>query len=110
MKITITDKKENLFLNRTELHGTIEFSGATTSNAQLAEGLAKQLHQEANVIVIKQIHTEFGQQKGRFLAYAYAQEKDRKKGEMMTKHLRKKLEETQKKAAEAAAAEKKGGE
>src|SRR3989339_205349 len=100
MQVTIQDKKENIFLDRTEVKGTISFEGTTPSNVQLAEALAQQLKKEVPLVVIKQIHTSFGQQGANFLAFAYHTLEAKQKTEKMTKHLRSKLEEEKKKAAE----------
>lgn len=105
MKITIQEKKENKMINRLEVKGVISFHGATPSNHDVISMLAKELGCDASLIVMKNIHNNFSRQEAKFSAVAYKDANTRKTTEKMTSHLKKKLEEEMKKAAEAKKAE-----
>ena len=105
MKITIQEKKENPLLNRTEVKGSIEFDDITPSNVKLAESLAKETKKDINLIVVKSIYTNFGQKLADFEAIIYDNMEAKNKIEMLTKHIKKKMEEDRKSAEEAKAAE-----
>jgi len=105
MKVTIQEKNDNPLLGRLEVSGVLEFEGATPSNAQLAEALAKELKKELGLVVVKSIYTRFGHQNAEFTAVIYNDEAAKDKIEMLTKHIKKKLEEERKKAEEARKAE-----
>ncbi len=105
MKITIQEKKENILLNRTEVKGDIEFDDITPSNVKLAESLAKETKKDINLIVVKSIYTNFGQKVADFEAIIYDNMEAKDKIEMLTKHVKKKMEEDRKSAEEAKAAE-----
>lgn len=106
MNLTITEKTENKLLNRTMVNGKIEFEQATPRNDQLAAALAKELKKDIDLVVIKNIHTEFGQKKASFRALVYEFQEAKKQLEKMTKHLKKKLAEGAGKKEETPAAEK----
>jgi ribosomal protein S24E len=106
MQITILEKNVNALVGRTEIKGKITFKDATPSNAQLTEGLNKELKKEVSLIVIKNIYTNFGHQEASFTVFVYNDQEAKNKAEMVTKHLKKKAEElakaeTEKKAAAA---------
>ncbi len=72
MHITITEKKDNPFLKRVELKGNLVFEGATPSNAQVGEALAKELKAASTeLVVMKHIYTRFSHQEAEFTAVAY---------------------------------------
>lgn len=72
MHITITEKKDNPFLKRVEMKGTLVFEGATPSNAQVGEALAKELKAaSAELVVMKHVYTKFSHQEADFTAVAY---------------------------------------
>lgn len=101
MHINITGKKENLFLKRFELRGTISFEKATPSNVQLAEGLAKEMGSEVGLVVVKHIYTKFSHCEADFEALVYKSKEAKDKTEKKAPH--------EKKKDKAAAAEKKEG-
>ena len=105
MKITIQEKKENPLLNRIEVKGIIEFDDITPSNVKLAEVLTKETKKDINLIVVKSIYTNFGLKLADFEAIIYDNAESRDKVEMLTKHIKKKMEEDRKSAEEAKAAE-----
>ena len=101
MQITIEHKKENLLIKRTDITGKVVFTGATPSNKDVIAALAKQLHIDPSLLVMKTIHTSFSHQQATIHAAAYANVETKNKYEMMTSHLRKAADEAKKKAAEA---------
>ncbi len=72
MEIEIKEKKDNTLLQRQEVTGEITFTGATPSNKQLQEELAKKLGVQPEVLIIKHIYGRFGEGKAKFEAVAYA--------------------------------------
>ncbi len=102
MNLAISEQKENSLLQRTEVKGIITFDGATPSAHDVTEALAKSFTDDVLLVVVKKIHTIFGQQKAAVTAVVYDSADARKRGEVMTKHLRKKAEEEAKKRAEEA--------
>ena len=102
MELTLTKEKDNAFLRRKEIEGTITFVGATPSKATLTEAFSKKTGSAKELIVTKGIHTTYGSQTANVSAYTYTDEKSRKQGEPLTHVHRKKVAEEKKKAAEAA--------
>ncbi len=102
MELKLNEKKENVFLNRLELTGTLDFTGATPANVQLAEALAKEFKTSADKIIIKRIGTKFSRHTANFLAYVYKDSSAKNKAERVTAHLKKKAEEAKKAAGKAA--------
>jgi len=78
MELTITNQKENKILKRKEIEGTITFTGATPSNTQVQEEIAKKLNIQKEKIVTKQIINKFGTTNATFKAYAYETEEQLK--------------------------------
>ncbi len=72
MDIEIKTEKQNPFLERKEIRGELKFTGATPSNKQLKEELAKKIAIEEDRIVVKHIYGRFGNEKAKFEAYAYS--------------------------------------
>lgn len=96
MNISILEKKESPLLKRREVSGEITFEKATPSNKEVAESLAKQLNTSADLIIMKNIYTRFGQQKAKFLAMAYDNKDAQKFTEKLTSTERKKITEAKK--------------
>jgi ribosomal protein S24E len=99
MQVTIKDKKDNQLLGRLEISGNISFEGITPSNVKLAEVIAKEVKSKIELVIVKNIYTQFSQQEANFSAMVYKDSESLKKTEMSTKHLRKKEEEMKKKLA-----------
>jgi len=97
MQLTINTKNKNELLNRTEVFGKVTFEKETISNKELAEAIAKELKSNVNLVVMKQIKTQFGQKEANFNALVYDNQEAKDKTEKLTKHIKKKIEETQKK-------------
>ncbi len=104
MQVNIQEKKNNPFLKRVEVTGKITFEGATPSNAQLSEVIAKEMKAKAaECVVIKHIYSVFSGREADFEALVYDTVEARKGTEQLTAQERKKI-------AEAKKAEKKEGE
>ena len=71
MKITMTNKHENPYLFRTEVAGSIVFTGATPSYVQLKQELAAQLKVPEQTIAILHVYTKFGTSEAAFTAHVY---------------------------------------
>ena len=71
MEIKITQKKENNLLERTEMNGTITFTGPTPAYPQIKQALAQHLKIKEEVIAIKQVLTTFGTMSATFSANIY---------------------------------------
>ena len=104
MQLTITSKKANVLLERTQISGNLEFQGPTPTNLLVAEAIAKDIKTTTPLIIVKHIHTRFGAGQASFEAVAYNTLDAKIKIEPVTKHMKKKREEENKKAADAKAA------
>ncbi len=100
MQLNITEKKDNLLLERVEVLGTITFEGVTPSNSEVTEAIAKALKSDASLVVLKGIHTKFSEQVADVIALVYKTAEAKAKFETVTKHVKKKAEEVAKAAAE----------
>ncbi|HLD01106.1 MAG TPA: hypothetical protein VJC39_05145 [Candidatus Nanoarchaeia archaeon] len=100
MELTITSKKVNQLLQRTEVEGKIVFKSETPSNKEVIEKIAKEFKVDNFLVVMRTIQTIFGQKTARFAALVYNSLKDKTGTEQLTSHQRKKLEEEKKKQAE----------
>jgi ribosomal protein S24E len=99
MQLTIDQKMENPLLNRVEIFGSINYSGATPSNQEVAAAVAKEVPGE---IIVKHIYSKFSHQEASFEAFSYKDAASKNNVEKVTKHMRKKIAEAAKKAAEEA--------
>ena len=89
MEMTITEEKQNPYLKRKEIQGKITFTGATPSNVDTTKKLSEMTKSTEELVVIKHIYTQFGNQKGKFLAYIYETEEMKKKIEPKKKEKKK---------------------
>lgn len=101
MEITITTKNDNGLLGRSEIKGTLSFTGATPAYPQVKQSLATQLKVKEDVVVIQHVLTEFGSTKANFTAYVYESPEQLQKIEPKVKAKK------EKKAAETKTEEKK---
>jgi len=61
MKIEITEKKENLLQERTEVRFTVDHTGeATPTRKAVIDGLSKMLNAKKGTVVINNIDTQYG--------------------------------------------------
>ena len=100
MDLTLTEKKENVLLGRTEVKGVLKFEGATPSNAQVSEVLAKHFKTDAGNVVLRHVYTTYSKQEARVEGVVYNSVEGRKKVERLTPQQKKKLEEEMKEVAE----------
>ena len=100
MDLTLTEKKENVLLGRTEVKGLLKFEGATPSNAQISEALATQFKTDAGNVVVRHVYTTYSKREAQVEGVVYNSVEARKKMERLTPQEKKKLEEERKKAAE----------
>ena len=98
--MTITHKKENVLLSRTEVEGNVQFENATPSNNDIIGIVAKECKCEPAQIVINHIYTKFGQHTAQYSASVYSSTDARKKAVKLTSYQKKKMEEAAKKEAE----------
>lgn len=69
--MNILEKKPSPLLSRTEIKAEIDYTGATPSNEDIKQQLAKNLSANAELVVIKQILPVFGSGKSIITAYLY---------------------------------------
>jgi ribosomal protein S24E len=100
MNIHVTEERQNPLLGRKELTGTLEFTGATPSAADLQKKLAEHLKAAADTVAVKRIDTAFGSAHAHFEAFIYESKEQLAKVEPRKK-------EKKAKAGEAPAEEKK---
>lgn len=99
MELNIIHHEKNPLLQRSAITATVSFEGATPSNLQVGEALAKKLGIETSLVVVKQINTKFSHQQAECTALAYASAEAKKKAEKVLPHIRKKEQEAAKAAA-----------
>ena len=104
MKLNLTEKKENKFLDRLEVHGSLTFEGATPSTAQITQALVADLQVAPEVLVIKHIYTKYGRHEADVVAYAYSSAERRQHIEPVTAHQKKKVNEAKKEEKKEASA------
>ncbi len=71
MELHVKQDKKNALLHRKEVDGTLSYTGATPSNAQLQEALSKKFNTPADAIEVKHIYGAFGAQNATFTAHVY---------------------------------------
>ncbi len=75
MQLDITDKKEQKLLSRVEVKGIVRFdSGATPSNDNVKEAIAKSVGKDMKLVVVKNIYTHYGASSADVNAYVYDNE------------------------------------
>ena len=72
MKISDIEKTENELANRTEVSARFISGGATPSRKQLKDALSKELKAKEELVIIRNINSEFGFQQGTLHGYVYA--------------------------------------
>ncbi len=71
MEINITSKKEKALLGRAEIAADMKFKGATPSREALRKALAGELKKDEKLVIIDEIGSDFGSQRGRVSARVY---------------------------------------
>jgi len=112
MELKLENQKENKFLDRIEIQGSLSFTAATPSNKEIAKAIATKAKAEAGLVVVQNIYTTYGQTSAKFTAHVYKSkevmetfEKKGKKALEKEANAKKKLEEGLKAAAEKKEAE-----
>ena len=72
MELSITNKKENKALGRTEITAAISFDKAMPSRKEIREALCAATGAPAEQLVIISANGSFGTQKGTVLAHSYS--------------------------------------
>ncbi|MBW2992082.1 hypothetical protein KY345_02580 [Candidatus Woesearchaeota archaeon] len=104
MKLNIKNQKENPVLKRTEIEAELVFTGPTPSKETVKNEIASQTKADAELVEVKEIKTDFGNQSGKALIYVYQDAESKKE---MVKLNKKQIEKEQKTKAEAAPKEEK---
>lgn len=97
MQLSIDSQQKNPLLGRTEVSGTISFSGATPSNKEVIAAIAQQMLKEEQLVAVKNIYTKFSRPEANFQAGVYDSIQVRMKVERKTKYLRQQQEAASKK-------------
>ena|SRR3989344_1502701 len=71
MELSMKQEKENELLERKEVKGNLAFSGATPSNKELQEALAKKYNIPAEQVAVKHVYGDFGGITATFEAHIY---------------------------------------
>ena len=100
MQLTIDTQKDNPRLERIYVTGKITFEGSTPSNNEVIAEVSKKIGSKEELLVIKNIYTQFSRREAKFSAVVYKSAEARAKAERMTKHIRKQQEASVKKAEE----------
>ncbi len=98
--ITLKDKKVNPLLQRTEVMGDVLYEGATPTNVQIADVVARALHTEPAFVAVNHIYSRYGYQQASVSAFVYASAEARAKAERLTPTQKKKLAEEKKAAGQ----------
>ncbi len=95
MKLTITEQKKNPFLHREEM--IIEIISDTVPSSS---DLISEIGKDKDLLVVKKINTNFGQQKFIAEVFVYENVEIKERIETIPQKVRKKLKEEKKKAEE----------
>ena len=76
MDLKIIEKKEEPLLSRTKVISEANFDAATPSEKEVKSKIASSLKADENLIVVRNIYTDFGFKKAGITAYLYKDEKD----------------------------------
>jgi len=108
MKLTITSKKENVLLSRTEFQADLTFTKTTPARKEVVAEIAKQLKAKSEMVIVEEIKTAFGNTTAKVVGRVYTSKEVMNKIEtkrMLEKHVFK--EEKVKEAVEEAKPEEK---
>jgi small subunit ribosomal protein S24e len=79
MQLKITEKREEELLSRTAIKLHIIFDKATPSKEELKKAIASELKADENLVVVKDIYTEFGNSEADVNAYVYTSKEEMQK-------------------------------
>lgn len=85
MNVTIDKQKESLMLGRKDIVATINFEGATPSNADVRRRMAAALKADESLVKIKNIYTKFGATSAKVNACVYESKQDAERYELKPK-------------------------
>ena len=74
MQLTVTNKKEEPLLSRTQITATLEFDKATPSYQEVTSLIATQLKTDEKLVAIRHVYNSFGSKKAEVIAYVYSDE------------------------------------
>ncbi len=98
LDIKITEKKAQVLLSRTKVHGIVGFEAATPSRPDLKKKVAEALKVAEQNVSVTLIDTAFGEKKAKFEAHVYSSPEDLKKFESSVVLARQGLKEKKAKA------------
>ncbi|ENO11846.1 ribosomal protein S24E [Thermoplasmatales archaeon SCGC AB-539-C06] len=101
MGIKIIEKKENPLLARTKILAEISFEKATPSNDEVKKQIASEVKADENLVVVKNIYTQYGSTSAKVTAFVYNSKEDLEKIEPKPKKEEKKPGEQPAEKAEA---------
>ena len=99
MKLNIIKQNKNSLLSRNEIKAELTFQGPTPKTEDIKKSIAALSKSDENLILVKGIYNEYGNQKASINAYIYDSEKEMKNIEKKPK----KQIKAEKKKAETAA-------
>ena len=79
MQVKIIEKKEQNILSRIAVKAHIIFDKATPSAEEVKKALASELKADENLVVVKEIYTEFGKSEADVNAYVYTSKEEMQK-------------------------------
>ena len=74
MQLTVTNKKEEPLLSRTQITATLEFDKTTPSYQEVTSLIATQLKTDEKLVAIRHVYNSFGSKKADVTAYVYSDE------------------------------------
>ena len=108
MELKILEDKQKPLLARRELLVEVSFDNKTPSRLEMRKKLAENLKISEEIIIIKNIETQFGYRKANVIAHVYQNKKDLESVE--PKHIKKRHLSKEEKKVEAKPAEKEKAE
>jgi ribosomal protein S24E len=100
MRIEITEKKEQPILSRISVKAHIIFDKSTPSAEEVKKNLASALKADENLVIVKEIYTEFGSSEANVYAYVYNSKEEMQKIEPKPKTKEKPAAKKEEKPAE----------
>jgi ribosomal protein S24E len=76
MSVTISAKKEQPLLSRTEVTGSCSFKGKVCSKDEVKKEVALQLKADEKLLSVHRIDPVYGAEEADFIVYIYSNEKD----------------------------------
>ncbi|MBU1974927.1 MAG: 30S ribosomal protein S24e [Nanoarchaeota archaeon] len=108
MKLEITNRKKNPLLSREEITALLLFEGKTPARLDVLDSAANALNTKKELVIVKKINTQFGEEKADVLIFKYDSKETLEKLEpeyVKKKHSKPTKKEGEEQAPEAAPAE-----